>query len=160
MSIRFQISSLWIVIWATACGTAAPQRPLYKSETSTARSSGTELDSDASGSDDATLNDSSNDTPVDENLDADQGEVVEEPEEPAVDPAEEAAAQLRATGKQAYETECMSCHGEPAATTLNSRDAMEIAGQSGLIFHGGVANYPNQQIAEGIVAFLTDPNQP
>lgn len=74
---------------------------------------------------------------------------------------DQAAAQLKAQGMQIYDTSCQGCHMPVAQTTIIARAAANIAGaaQSPTHVMAGINNnFPNQQQAEAVLAYILDPN--
>ncbi len=89
----------------------------------------------------------------------DEPEVVGDEEEGVEEASpEEIALMLRQEGKKLYEGQCMGCHLDVANSTLNSRDPLGIANQATAEYHVNIqANFPNEDMAKSIVAFLNDP---
>ena len=152
------IISIILLAFISACGAKTPVATQYKQQ----RQAETE-----SGGGDATVAE----TPETEEAESLAEESEEEaaaeeeeaePEEAGPTPEEIAAqeaAALKLQGKQIYEGMCMGCHGAPAATTLNSRDANQIAQQNTFQPHSGIAaTFPDAAMAAGIISFLTEPN--
>ncbi|SMF60428.1 hypothetical protein [Pseudobacteriovorax antillogorgiicola] len=109
----------------------------------------------AGNSDEDTATTGEEEVAADEEEEAEDGAVV--------DPAEaeaQAAALLKAQGKEIYDNNCMGCHMAPAATTLNARDPALLVGAANIAPHvaaGINANFPNNGMAEAIIAYLVDP---
>lgn len=149
---------LLLIAGLSSCGTEAP---VLERETtaSTSQTSG-QNNTTAQPSNDSGLQSDNEptETPTEENTEQgtdDDEEVVEQ----GPSPEEQAALALRQQGKVIYDGMCLACHGEPAATTLNSRDAAQIAGQAGSFVHNSLdqATFPNVDQAAAVIAYLVEP---